>query len=167
MARTPQPTRLKILAGAQPCRINRNEPKPEAGSTPCPDYLDDVARDCWHRMTGQLDAMGLLTRADGEALALYCSTYSQWMKARSRLEEEGMLVITKTTVETSKRTTTREVSKINPMVSVVAECQRQMVRLLTQFGMTPSSRSSLNVPGKAQEDEVLAFLKKPKGGAKA
>lgn len=158
MGRPRKPTALKVLEGAQPCRINRHEPEPPRGAGPCPDFLDDVGRETWARITRQLDAMGVLTEADGEAVALYCSIYSQWIAARSILAAEGLTSISSTVTETSRGSTVRETLKPHPLLATVKECQAQMCRLLGQFGMTPASRSGLKVGGKPEEDPILAFL---------
>jgi P27 family predicted phage terminase small subunit len=105
--------------------------------------------------------MGVLTLADGEAIALYAAIYSQWHHALKELND-GLTVNNTTTTQTAKGTTTKTLIKAHPMLNVVAECQRQLVKLLTQFGMTPITRASLNVPGKAEEDPIFAFLDAPK-----
>jgi P27 family predicted phage terminase small subunit len=152
---------LKILEGAQPCRINRDEPAPPKGAGPCPDHLDGIGRQAWDRVVHRLDEMGLLTLADGEAVALYASIYSRWRSAIAALDSDGLTLTTTTRVETASRTTTRTVTKTHALVAVANDCQRQMTRLLIQLGMTPSSRTSLRVAGKPEEDPLLAFLASP------
>lgn len=157
MGRPRKPTALKILEGAQPCRINRDEPTPPAGIGPPPDFLDESGRAAWARIAGQLDEAGLLTIADRDAVALYCSTWSRWARAVEAIEEEGLVVGGQFGM------------KPNPYVAIADSCAKQLTRLMTQFGMTPSSRSSLKVAGKAEEDPLLAFLaaKKPTHADKA
>jgi P27 family predicted phage terminase small subunit len=158
MPRHSKPTKLKVLEGAQPCRINRDEPASPQGAGPCPDHLDDVGRDAWQRVVARLDEMGILTLADGESIALYASTYEQWDAARRQIEDEGM------TYETEKG-----LIKPHPLLSTLKECRAQMTRLLSHFGMTPSSRSSLHVQAKPSDDPILAFIAaqaRPKAGRK-
>jgi P27 family predicted phage terminase small subunit len=108
--------------------------------------LDDDARDAWHRISHQLDELGLLTSADAEAVALYCSAFSRWIKANEAIAEEGLTV------------SSQFGDKVNPHVGIAEAAAKQMVRLLTQFGMTPASRSSLRVGAKTEEDPLIAFL---------
>lgn len=154
MPRHAKPTNLKVLEGAQPCRINRDEPDPPKGAGECPDHLGVVGMDAWHRVTLRLEDMGVMTRADAEAVALYASTYEQWDEARRQVADEGL------TYETPLG-----LMKPHPLLPTLKECRSQMSRLLAQFGMTPSSRSSLHVQGKV-EDPLLAFLARPKSSGK-
>jgi P27 family predicted phage terminase small subunit len=167
MGRPRKPNSLKILEGAQPCRINRDEPNPPAFESEVPEFLDEVGRIAWVRVTTRLDEMGILTAADSEAIALYASIYSRWQAATLSLAEDGLTIINRTEIKTSKGSTSRTVSKAHPAVQIAAECQSQMTRLLTQFGMTPSSRSSLHVPIKSQEDKLLGFIRSKPGRKKA
>lgn len=150
MARPRKPTSLKILEGAQPCRINRDEPKPPPFSDDCPEHLGDVGREAWIRISRRLEEMGVLTQADAEAVALYASTYELWRLASDQLADEGLTMMTALGTQ-----------KPHALLATIKECRSQMTRLLTQFGMTPSSRSSLHVQAKDEEDEVLAFVQAP------
>jgi len=163
MGRPRKPTELKILEGAQPCRINRSQPVPPKGAGPCPDHLDDLGREAWSRITARLEEMGVLTMADGEAIALYASIYSRWRGAVDEVESDGLTLTSSTVTKTAKGETTRKATKAHPLIAVVNESQAQMTRLLGLFGMTPSSRSSLHVQAEAKADPVLDFLAKAGG----
>lgn len=151
MGRPRKPTALKILEGAQPCRINRDEPSPPKGIGEPPDFLDDAGRAAWARIASQLDEAGLLTVADREAVALYCSAFGRWAAANAAIDEEGLVVMGQFG------------AKPNPHLAIADQAAKLMARLLTQFGGTPSSRSSLKVGARVEEDPLLAFLaaKKP------
>lgn len=163
MGRPRKSTALKILDGDQRCRVNRNEPKPPKHAGECPAFLDEVGRAAWHRVAAGLDAMGLLTVADSEAIALYAATYSRWRAASDSLERDGTTITSTTETPTKHGLATRTIAKTNPALAVANECQRQMIRLLAQFGMTPTSRSSLDVEVKAKDDRMLAIIQRKKG----
>lgn len=158
MGRPRKPNTLKLLEGDQPCRIRGDGPDPPGGVGPCPDHLDDVAREAWGRVAASVEETGLLTLADAETLALYCSTYSRWRSACEALAREGLTITSSLKVETEKRTTTRETTKVHPLLQVATESSRQMTTLLKQLGMTPASRSSLHVERKPAEDALLDFV---------
>jgi len=61
------------------------------------------------------------------------------------------------------RSTTRTTSKVNPMVKVANECQRQMTRLIGRLGLTPSDRAGLNVAEDPEDDELMKFLARRPG----
>jgi P27 family predicted phage terminase small subunit len=162
MGRPRKANSLKLLEGAQPCRINNAEPASPKGAGDCPDHLDDVGRSAWLRLTRRLDEMGVLTLADGEAIALYASIYSRWTSARIQLDHDGLSITNTATTQTKYGTSVRELTKPHPLLAVLDQCEQKMARLLTQFGMTPSSRSSLHVQGKPEEDPILAFIARSK-----
>ncbi len=49
---------------------------------------------------------------------------------------------------------------MSPYVTIVNQCLRTMKQLLTEFGMTPASRSRISVPEKKEDDDFDQFLKK-------
>jgi phage terminase small subunit len=77
----PQPTVLKILRGNPgKRRLPENEPKPEPGIPDMPAWIKSypLAEECWHWLVEQLGGMGVLCKADGRCMELYCSAYSTW-----------------------------------------------------------------------------------------
>lgn len=144
--RKPAPTALKKLAGVRADRINGGEPPMAAGRPECPDHLDDDAREEWERIVPLLDEAGILARADGAALAIYCTTFSRWLRAKAELKY-GLTVMTE-----------KGGQKASPLISVVNQAEALMARLLAEFGATPSARSTLRLPEKPPVDELSAFL---------
>ena len=143
----PKPTSLKVLNGARPARINKDEPKPTPGVPPVPAHLKGEALEEWKRITATLAPMNTLTQADGAALSIYCVAYSRWLEARKVIEERGALI--DTTKKTTKKGTVinnpRGVVKTNPACLVAAEAEATMLRVLAAFGLTPSDRSKVKV----------------------
>lgn len=127
----PKPTHLKKLAGVRADRINHAEPKTPPGLPEAPAHLEKLALEEWHRIVPLLQDMGVLTRIDGAALAIYCDCHARWLRARAELIKHGMLMRTKAGYKT------------NPAVSVITASLRTMTRLLAEFGCTPSSRSTI------------------------
>src|SRR5438309_10891663 len=84
----PKPTAIKRLEGNPGKRkLNEAEPKPMMGVPECPDYLDDIAKKEWGRLTTILTAMRVLTEADYIALANLCQAYSTLMDAHRPLNK--------------------------------------------------------------------------------
>src|SRR5436190_10759398 len=60
--RRPKPTRLKLLTGNPGKRpLKEDEPRPEPAVPECPPELSPLARQEWDRLTGELDALRMLT----------------------------------------------------------------------------------------------------------
>ncbi len=133
--RKPKPTALKELAGNPGKRpLNRYEPQPRVKLPPCPAHLTKSARAEWRRMGKELLALGVLTTVDRAALAAYCVAYARWAEAEKQVEKLGTIV----------KTANGNLIQ-NPYLAVANRAMEQMTRLASEFGMTPSSRSRVQV----------------------
>jgi len=146
--RKPKPTRLKIIQGNPGKRpLNKNEPQPERRLMRAPSHLSEEAKKEWRYMAAKLFKMGLLTELDRPALAAYCQAYGRWVNAEKVLNEKGPLYKTDTgTIRQS------------PMLWVANKALEQMYKFLTEFGMSPSSRSRVQVVGKKDNKNEFARL---------
>ena len=149
---TPLPTNLKVLRGtAQPCRINDKEPKAPKSKVKMPTGLSQEEKKHWKSVAADLEAAGILTVLDVQALRLYCRTYTQWHKANEKLDEFGSVI------KGSHGTPT-----LSPYFKVSRTCMDQMLALLREFGMTPSSRTRIRSETDKPEDDFEVWQKKRK-----
>jgi len=142
--RKPEPTRLKILRGNPGKRaLNAGEPDvPLASALPAPpEHLGEDARLEWLRVGPELLAAGLVTALDTSALAGYCSAYGRWVEAERSIKKHGVLVKSPSGFPMQ-----------SPYLAIANKALEQMTKLLTEFGMSPSSRSRVTAaaPGKAR-----------------
>lgn len=148
--RKPKPTRLKLLAGNPGKRpINNREPSPKLEIPDIPPELDEVAAAEWRRVCPELAAIGVLTRLDRSALAAYCQSWSQWLHAIDKLKATGPVVKAPSGFPIQ-----------NPYFAIANSALKQMKAFLTEFGMTPSSRSRIHageLPDKAGDAEERFF----------
>jgi P27 family predicted phage terminase small subunit len=148
--RKPKPTRLKLLAGNPGKRpLNTREPAPELATPERPPELDDVAAAEWARVCPELAAIGVLTRLDRSALAAYCQSWSQWLHAIEKLKTTGPVVKAPSGFPIQ-----------NPYFAIANSALKQMKAFLTEFGMTPSSRSRIHageLPGDKDDAEERFF----------
>jgi phage terminase small subunit len=117
----PTPSRVKEIqgnAGKRP--LNKNEPKPLPSIPECPAHLDEEARAEWDRIAPELHRLQILARIDRAALAAYCQSWSRWIDAEKNYPIQS------------------------PYLSIANTAIDQMRRFLTEFGMSPSSRSRIN-----------------------
>jgi P27 family predicted phage terminase small subunit len=147
--RRPKPTKIKLLQGTQRSdRINRQEPDPKSEIPACPKHILGESRREWKRITKELGAIGILTRVDRAAIAAYCDAYGRWTEAACKLSEEGLLV---------KAPSGYPI--LNPYLSIINSALDQMRKFLTEFGMTPSSRTKINVAKKNEDkDDAARFF---------
>jgi P27 family predicted phage terminase small subunit len=151
MARPRKPTALHLVQGtARPDRINSREPKPRRKRPRCPSHLTDGAKLQWRHFAQLLDAMGVLTEADGPALAALAETADDLIVARRALAARDGL-----TYEAENG-----MVRVWPEVRLVNDATKRLASWLARFGMTPADRSKVSVAGKtADEDPASRFLR--------
>lgn len=148
--RRPKPTALKELAGNPGKRaMNRNEPR-FSGLPTCPSHLDKQAKAEWRRISKELSAVGLLTAVDRAALAAYCQCWSRWVQAEEKIRETSLVV----------KSAKSGYPIQNPFVGIANTALDLMKKFLTEFGLTPASRSRLSVDAdKSTVDPFTEFMK--------
>jgi P27 family predicted phage terminase small subunit len=149
--RKPKPTALRVLQGnAGKRELNAKEPKPKAAPPPKPGHLTENASAAWDRVAPELHAMGLLTVIDGLALELLVCAYDDWREAHVEVASEGA------TYETESQS--GRMVRAHPQVAIRSDAWRRVKSILAEFGLTPSSRSRINVEKPAEVDPMDAFL---------
>ncbi|MHC4222602.1 MAG: phage terminase small subunit P27 family [Planctomycetota bacterium] len=130
-------------------RANRNpaEPKPEPGRPRCPKWLDSHAKATWKHVVPLLERMGVLTRIDRNALVRYCVLWARWRKAEEFLRDHGETHVVKDAQGQVKGL------RPYPQVRMANQIAEQLLRLEQQFGMTPSSRTRIEVPQQESQDD--------------
>lgn len=113
----------------------------------CPPGLSNVAKNEWRRIAKDLHTIGLLSRIDRAALAVYCDAYEKWLKATEILDQEGL-----TQEYTNKAGASNTVAR--PEVNIATKYAQIIKSFCAEFGLTPSSRCRLVLP---QDKEVDQF----------
>ena len=89
--------------------------------------------------------LGLLTRIDRAALALYCEAWGRWVEAEEALRKYGVMI---------KAPSGYPVQ--SPYLAIANRAMDQMAKLLVEFGMSPSSRSRVTQAAPPTERRVPA-----------
>lgn len=136
MPRRRQSTAHKIATGAakkNPQRVNTAEPAPQPGDPRKPNYIakDEHASGKWDKVVAVLRDLQTLSKADGEVIALYCISYSIMQAAW----KDGN-------------------------VNAAQAALNRMMRLLIELGLTPASRSRVQVIGDNEADPLTQFMNK-------
>ena len=134
------PTSIKLLRGNPGKRpLNKREPKPKEGIPHCPAWLCDEARKHWKLTAAILKDMGLLTTADGDALANYCDTWAEWREMREWIKKHGSVM--------PIRGKDGEIKYIQqaPQVNIARHHLLVLGRYQLEFGLTPSARTRIQI----------------------
>jgi P27 family predicted phage terminase small subunit len=134
--RRPKPTRLKVLTGNPGKRpLNENEPRPEIAIPECPVELGPLAKREWDRLVGDLAKLNLLTNFDRAALAAYCGAYALWAEAMEAIQKYGTMIKSPSGYPVQ-----------SPYLAIANRQAEIMMRIASEFGFTPASRSRISTP---------------------
>jgi len=134
-----------------PNRKRPNEPEPPTSKPKLPRYLGATAKTAWKKLYKVLDEMSLLSSADHLSMELYAQAYQDYRKACVNVEKFGQVIVT---VKGGRTYAAR-----NPFDIVQERKALLLVRLLTEFGLTPSSRARVHAMPKQKNDPFTEFLK--------
>lgn len=148
--RKPTPTALKLVRGNPGKRpLPQDEPHPLLDVT-MPDWLSPDAAKQWPIVGKQLFDAGLLTAIDATALGLYCESFARWRHANVQVARFGTIVKTPNGYPIQ-----------SPYLAIANRAHEQMVKLLAEFGMTPSSRSRCTIAKPDDPGPYARFVRKP------
>jgi P27 family predicted phage terminase small subunit len=138
--RRPTPTRIKVLTGNPGKRpLNPHEPRPEPALPTCPPQLSPLARQEWERLSAELATLNLVTHLDRGALAAYCGAYALWAEAMEQVQTFGTMVKSPTGYPIQ-----------SPYLAIANRQAEIMLRVASEFGFTPASRSRISTPATDQ-----------------
>jgi len=130
----PKPTVIRKAEGNPGKRpFNEREPRPRAIRPKMPKHLDERAKKEWRRLCPMLGRLGVLTEADGLALANLCVDVSILQQAQESLAKTGLL---------SKTARTGMIHQ-SPLLNIIGVTTDRVTRALREFGLTPASRTRI------------------------
>lgn len=148
----PKPTALKAVEGNRGKRpSNKQEPDPEyVEDLSPPAWLPADAKAVWTNVAPKLRAAKLLTVIDIEMLAMGCVSIAQY---RGAVKEAGarLVIDQKAAAEADqvdKSESDDDAPKgacLNPWLIVQSMAFKQAMKVFTEFGMSPSSRTRLAI----------------------
>ena len=148
MTGRPKPTALKLIEGNRGRRPLKREPKPRPVVPKCPAHLNTPAKREWGRVSKVLHKLGLLTEIDRAQLALYCQAWGRWIEAEDALKKHGTIVKAPKTGWPIQ----------SPYLAVANKAMEQMQRALSEFGMSPASRTRVRGADTSSGDDGSDLL---------
>jgi P27 family predicted phage terminase small subunit len=148
--RRPKPTRLKVLTGNPGKRpLNETEPRPEPAVPECPPELGEVARREWDRLARELGPLRITTNLDRGALAAYCGAYALWAEAMEAIQKYGSMIKSPSGFPVQ-----------SPYLAVANRQTEIMMRIASEFGFTPASRSRISTAS-PEEPDLIELMEEP------
>ena len=147
----PKPEWMKVLAGnpgKRPLKKTASKVKRQQREVASPQWLDQEAKTHWNGVAPALRKAGLLTELDLSLFAVYCQTYSDWVRVEKLLKDAGPVYITPFGQ-----------ARPRPEVAISQQYLNAILEFAKDFAMTPASRACLSLPlspeGKSDFDRWL------------
>lgn len=136
MSTRPMPLNMRLLRphNAKPSRTAANVPDPEVVVTipDPPPELSEEARAYWEDYARKLREMRVLSKADLTALAMLCESTATYWESMQKVREQGLVL--------KAPSRAGDYFIRNPFLTEANAAMAQMMKLLTEFGLTPSAR---------------------------
>ena len=131
----PKSNLLKVLEGNPGKRPLRNNLRIKLlKRIQTPRWLPKYGKQFWRIHTPLLKSYGLLTELDSVAFEMLCVNYAVFRETAEILQKEGLLTIDE-----------RKLTRKHPAITIYINFSKLFLNLLRDFGMTPSSRSRLDI----------------------
>ena len=142
----PRPNHLKMVEGTNRADRGAESPPEPTGLPAKPQFADELASAKWDEVFPVLERMGILTEADGQALARLCEWSAVYERACSALASYGadLTFMTESGYEAQRAE-----------FGIMAKAWDKLGGLYTRFGLDPSSRSGVSRVDRGEEASPL------------
>lgn len=142
MAKRGPPPKPSALMADDNWRKKRRkaEPKVEVQELGCADWLPVKAKEEWNRIVPILFEMQILCESDRTCLENYCLAYDRVVNCQKFIDENGYSYSTESGF------------RKYPEVAILEQAQTQVRAFLSEFGLSPASRSRVAAVEKDPDD---------------
>lgn len=145
--RKPIPTNWKVVTGNPGKRpLNENEPVPDDFDVEMPRGMDPLAKEEWKRLAPELKKMNLLSAVDRDMFEAYCVAMARWREAEKFIKKNGSVYIV---IDAQGN----KLAKRFPQAAQAQEWLKIARSLASEFGITPSSRSKIDLSQEEDEED--------------
>jgi len=148
------PTKVKKMQGTfDVSRENINEMQVDiCNELPsAPEWLSDIGKDEWYKVTNQLFNLQMLYNIDLQLVAAYCNEMSLYIETEILLRDKGWVQIFKNADGTLKHT------QAVPYQKIAKDALDKALKIAVHFGLTPVARASINAPKITNNTQINYF----------
>jgi len=150
MGRGRKPIKRQLLSlnpNPRPSTVNPSPVEYSVDDPLMPEWLDEIGRKKWHELLSGLKPMSILSPVDADAVAVYCSLYSQVVRCQQMIDRSGGFI------EQEGRPL-----KSHPAVDQLTALSARLSTLGKSLGLTPLARSKLVADPVRKEQNWLEEL---------
>lgn len=158
-----KPEQFKVLQGtSRPDRINRKEPKLQAEIPRAGIGLTEKDKKAWRHIARIIRPMKIATKADVIALEELVTAHVDFWEARRVIDRLGSTYISKAAKKTEAdgKEILSVVIRRRPEVEIMTDAWRRIEKMLSHFGLSPSSRSKVSVVGELKKVDPFEQFEK-------
>ena len=149
------PTKIKELQGTLKTeRVIENEMTvalvPEIPNPP--EWLTEIGKEEWLKVCGELFHKRMLHQIDLRLIEAYCNAMALHIETEMMLREKGRIQVFKNEDGSIKHT------QSVPFQKIANDALDRALKLATQFGFTPSARTSIQQPTLIQQNNEYNFF---------
>lgn len=151
---SPKPTNLKLLngnPGKRPLPENEPKPRPVVEMPKPPTWMNTNGKKMWKRLAPELERLGLITVIDIESFTAACQSYGTWVECERYLKKHGH-----TYEYINKFGAVNEVER--PEVKIGRKALDHFRSFMSEFGLSPASRTRIQVSAPENEDDLMEGL---------
>lgn len=149
------PTKIKELQGTlKSDRVLENEMQVALVSSipDAPSWLSPIGKEEWAKVCGELFGKQMLHHIDLSLIAAYSNAMALHIETEIMLRENGRISVYKNDDGTIKH------SQSTPFQKISNDALDKALKIATQFGLTPSARSSIQQPNLIQQNNEYNFF---------
>lgn len=147
MARPRKPNNMKLVEGTyREDRANLKEPQPKVETVKVPSWLSPKAKTIFMSLREKLMDSRVLTSLDANALELLADAYYEYREARRQVKKEGHIY--KSTTKNGD-----QLIRTHPSVYIADAAWKRVQKMMSEFGLTPASRSKVSAEIDQEVDE--------------
>ena len=149
------PTRIKEIQGTlKPERKLENEMQVSLVNVvpPAPQWLSEIGKEEWEKVCLVLFNKKMLHNIDLRLIEAYCNAISLHIETEQMLRDKGRIQIYKNSDGTLKH------MQAVPYQKIANDALDRAIKIATQFGFTPTARSSINQPTLIQQNNEYNFF---------
>tara|TARA_R110000803_G_scaffold48061_3_gene99908 strand:- start:4394 stop:4870 length:477 start_codon:yes stop_codon:yes gene_type:complete len=149
------PTKIKELQGTLKAeRVIENEMQVSLVNVIpfAPEWLTEIGQEEWNNVCSELFNKRMLHQIDLRLIEAYCNAISLHIETEIMLREKGRIQVFKNPDGTIKHT------QSVPYQKIANDALDRALKLATQFGFTPSARTSIQQPTFVQQNNEYNFF---------
>ena len=117
-----------------------------------PKWLSEIGKEQFDIVVNQLNSLGMLYEVDLKLIEAYSNSMALHIESEQQLRQTGRIQLYRDEDGNPKH------AQITPLQTISKQALEAALKIATQFGLTPSSRTKISVPKLEIKDNEFNFF---------